>query len=78
MKSWSSKPLPSGHYDSVPTSFGASHDGLGISVMLETLRTLKARVELRNDVVLLFSDGEEIGLLGAKAFFCKEWGIAVC
>jgi thiamine transporter ThiT len=56
------------HYDSVPTSFGASDDGSGVSVMLETLRTLKARAPLRNDVVGLFTDGEEVGLLGAKAF----------
>jgi len=56
------------HYDSVPNSFGASDDGFGVSVMLETLRAIKTRGQLRNDVIFLFSDGEEIGLLGAKAF----------
>ena len=56
------------HYDSVPTSFGANDDGFGVSVMLETLRALKTRGQLRNDVIFLFSDGEEVGLLGAKAF----------
>ncbi|HZI48637.1 MAG TPA: M20/M25/M40 family metallo-hydrolase, partial [Pyrinomonadaceae bacterium] len=56
------------HYDSVPNSFGANDDGFGVSVMLETLRALKTRGQLRNDVIFLFSDGEEVGLLGAKAF----------
>src|SRR5215813_453024 len=56
------------HYDSVPNSFGANDDGFGVSVMLETLRALKTRGPLRNDVIFLFSDGEEVGLLGAKAF----------
>src|SRR6185369_4304652 len=56
------------HYDSVPNSFGASDDGFGVSVMLETLRAIKTRGQLRNDVIFLFSDGEEVGLLGAKAF----------
>jgi len=56
------------HYDSVPNSFGANDDGFGVSVMLETLRALKTRGQLRNDVIFLFSDGEEVGLLGAQAF----------
>lgn len=56
------------HYDSAPTSPGASDDGAGVVAMLETLRALKAGAPLKNDVVLLFTDGEETGLLGAQAF----------
>ena len=56
------------HYDSVPQSLGASDDGCGIAAMLETLRALRAGSPLRNDVILLFTDGEEAGLLGARAF----------
>lgn len=56
------------HYDSVPTSPGASDDGAGVALMLETLRTLKAGPQLPNDVIFLFTDGEEVGMLGAKAF----------
>jgi hypothetical protein len=56
------------HYDSVPNSFGANDDGFGVSVMLETLRALKTQGPLRNDVIFLFTDGEEVGLLGARAF----------
>ena len=57
-----------GHYDSVPFSPGASDDGAAVAAMLETLRALKAGPPLDNDVILLFSDGEETGLLGATAF----------
>jgi hypothetical protein len=56
------------HYDSVPTGPGASDDGAGVAAMLETARALKAGPQLKNDVILLFTDGEERGLLGAQAF----------
>jgi hypothetical protein len=56
------------HYDSVPTSPGASDDGAGVAAMLETLRALKAGPPLKNDVIFLFTEGEERGLLGARAF----------
>jgi hypothetical protein len=58
----------SAHYDSVTNSFGASDDGAGVAALLETLRALKAGPRLKRDVVFLFTDGEENGLLGAKAF----------
>src|SRR5438270_2873989 len=57
-----------GHYDSTPTSLGASDDGSAVVVLLETLRALKSSSPLKNDVIFLFTDGEEVGLLGAKAF----------
>ena len=56
------------HYDSVPTAPGASDDGAGVATMLETVRALKAGPPLKNDVIFLFTDGEERGLLGARAF----------
>ena len=56
------------HYDSVSTAPGASDDGAGVAAMLETLRALKAGPPLKNDVIFLFTDGEERGLLGARAF----------
>ena len=56
------------HYDSAPTSPGASDDGSGVTAMLETARALKAGAPLKQDVIFLFTDGEELGLLGAKAF----------
>ncbi|NJL27883.1 MAG: M20/M25/M40 family metallo-hydrolase [Thermoanaerobaculia bacterium] len=56
------------HYDSVPNSPGASDDGSGVAAVLETLRALRSGPQLRNDVIFLFTDGEEAGLLGARAF----------
>ncbi|HEX8090247.1 MAG TPA: M28 family peptidase, partial [Blastocatellia bacterium] len=56
------------HYDSVPVSHGSNDDGAGVATILETLRALKAGPPLSNDVIALFTDGEEAGLLGAKAF----------
>src|ERR671938_735923 len=56
------------HYDSVPTGPGASDDGAGVAAMLETIRALKAGPPLQHDVIFLFTDGEEPGMLGARAF----------
>ena len=56
------------HYDSVPTGPGASDDGAGVATLLETLRALKSGPPLRNDLILVFSDAEELGLIGARAF----------
>ena len=57
-----------GPHDSVPTGPGATDNGSGVATALETLRALRAGPALRNDVIFLFSDGEERGLLGARAF----------
>ena len=57
-----------GHYDSAATSRGASDDGSAVAAMLETARALTVGPRLKNDVIFLFTDGEEAGLLGAKAF----------
>ncbi len=56
------------HYDGVPTSPAAADDGAGVAALLETLRALRAGPPLKNDVIILFTDGEEDGLLGASAF----------
>ncbi|HEX8129279.1 MAG TPA: M20/M25/M40 family metallo-hydrolase [Pyrinomonadaceae bacterium] len=60
--------LLAGHYDSVAPGAGASDDGAAIASMLETLRALKTGAPLKNDVIFFFSDGEEGGLLGSRAF----------
>jgi hypothetical protein len=78
-----SKPvLLVGHYDSVPTSLGASDDGAAVAALLETLRALRASQPLKNDVIFLFSDAEEIGLMGARAFinenpWAKDVGVVL-
>ncbi len=56
------------HYDSVPTGPGAADDGASVAAILETLRAIKSRPALHNDVICLFTDSEENGLLGANAF----------
>jgi len=62
------------HYDTVPSSPGASDNSSSVAMLLEVLRALKAGSPLSRDVVFLFSDGEEIGLLGAKAFaYGHQW-----
>ncbi len=56
------------HYDSARSSFGAADDGYGIAVILETLRAIKAQnIPLLNDIMILFTDGEELWMEGAKA-----------
>lgn len=57
-----------GHYDSVPLSFGGSDNAAAVAAMLESIRALRSGPPLKNDVTFLFTDGEEVGLLGAKAF----------
>ncbi|AMR26994.1 hypothetical protein A0257_07660 [Hymenobacter psoromatis] len=56
------------HYDSQPHAPGAGDDGAGVAAMLETMRALRAGPPLLHDVIWLFSDGEEAGLLGARAY----------
>lgn len=60
--------LVSAHYDSVPAGPGASDDGVGTVAVLEIARALKNRPPLRHPVILLLNEGEEAGLVGAKAF----------
>jgi hypothetical protein len=58
------------HYDSVPGSPGAADDAAGTAAVLEIARALQAAGSPRaRDVILLLTDGEESGLLGADAFF---------
>ena len=56
------------HYDSVPAGPGAADDGAGLISILESLRAIRAGQPLQNDLLLLLTDGEETGLLGAAGF----------
>jgi hypothetical protein len=55
------------HYDAVDRAPGAGDDGGGVATILETVRALEAGPRLKNDVIVLLTDGEELGLLGARA-----------
>ena len=59
--------LLSAHYDSVPVGPGASDDGIGVATLLEVGSILKDRA-LKHPIMLLFNEGEELGLIGARAF----------
>jgi hypothetical protein len=57
------------HYDSVPGSTGASDDAAGVASALEIVRAIRAKGVPARDVVVVITDGEEAGLLGADAFY---------
>jgi hypothetical protein len=70
------------HYDSVPAGPGASDDGVGVATLFETARALRAGPPPRDDVIFLFTEGEETGLLGARAFvgqhpWAKDVGVVL-
>lgn len=67
--------LLASHYDSSPKkrdgeeagSLGAADAGYGVSTILEILRVIKEQDKpLENGIKILITDGEEMGLLGAK------------
>jgi hypothetical protein len=59
------------HLDSVPTGPGAADDGAGVAAMLEIVRVFRLAPHQR-DLLVLFTDGEERGMLGARAFFAAD------
>ena len=70
------------HYDSAPTSPGANDDGASVAAFLEAIKTLKTDAPPKNDVIFLFTDAEEMGLLGSEAFmnehpYAKDVAIAL-
>lgn len=54
------------HYDTVPASPGLTDDGAGMAVLLEAARLGRAASPARG-LGVVFTDGEELGLLGARA-----------
>lgn len=59
--------LLNAHYDSTPVGPGAGDDGVGVATLLDIASLLKDR-PLKRPVILLFNEGEELGLVGARAF----------
>ncbi len=58
------------HYDSVPHGNGAGDNSNSCAGFLEAIRALHSQhdLQLKNDLIFLFSDAEETGLIGAAAF----------
>lgn len=61
-----SQPMPK---DTV-WSYGAADDGYGVGVILETVsQLLKSRADWSQGVKVLFTDAEEVGMMGMKAMW---------
>ncbi len=60
------------HYDSVPPAPGAGDNGAGLATVMEVGRMLKEEGPFNNPILLLITDAEEVGLLGAEAFFAEH------
>lgn len=56
------------HYDPVPHSSGSNDDGTSVAAILEAVRALRSGPPLKNDLFVLFTDGEELGSMGSRAF----------
>lgn len=72
------------HYDSNPhSSLGASDAASGIATILEGIRAFLAQNKgHKNDIIILFTDAEELGLNGADLFikdhpWVKDVGLAL-
>lgn len=64
-----SQPMPK---DTV-WSYGAADDGYGVGVILETVsQLLKERDNWRQGVKVLFTDAEEVGMMGMKAMWKND------
>lgn len=65
------------HYDSAPHSFskGASDDASGVATILESIRAFQHnKTAHKNDIIIVFSDAEEVGLNGAALFVTQhQW-----
>jgi hypothetical protein len=71
------------HYDTQAGDLGAADDGSGVASLIETARVMKVHGPYRNPVIFLFTDGEDVGLMGARAFVTQHpWaqnvGAAIC
>jgi hypothetical protein len=65
--------LVSAHYDSVPAGPGVGDDLAGAASVLEIARAMMKSESTRElSVVFLVDDGEEAGLLGARAFIADS------
>jgi Peptidase family M28 len=57
------------HYDTVPETPGANDNSASVAILLEVAKDLKANEPFKNDMILLFTDGEEPNpRFGSRAF----------
>ena len=60
------------HHDTVWGSPGAADDTTGVAANLEVVRAIKATGQPERDLIVLVTDAEELGLMGAKHFFANN------
>lgn len=66
--------LVSAHFDSVPTGYGTTDDGMGIASMLAVLKYYAdLKIQPKRTIIFNFNNNEEFGLLGAEAFIKHKW-----
>ncbi|WP_242397150.1 M20/M25/M40 family metallo-hydrolase [Brevundimonas abyssalis] len=56
------------HHDTVWDSPGAADDSTGVAAILEAVRAIQARGPAERDLIVLFTDAEELGLDGMRLF----------
>ncbi|MEM7414112.1 MAG: M28 family peptidase [Gemmatimonadota bacterium] len=64
--------LITAHYDARDQSLGAADAGSGVVAILEAVRAAQTGEPFRNDVIILITDAEEIGLMGARTFAAEH------
>ncbi len=60
------------HHDTVWGSPGAADDTAGVAASLEVVRAIRAQGQQERDLVMLVTDGEELGLQGARQFWADH------
>lgn len=71
--------LLSAHFDSVPSSYGVTDDGMGIASLLGVLDHYahKNTSQPSRTIIFNFNNNEEFGLYGANAFLSHPWALQV-
>lgn len=59
------------HYDSVPSGPGANDNGVAVAALLEVAKILQSESQPKNDLLFVFTDAEEMGLIGAEEFWAE-------
>lgn len=60
------------HIDAVPAAYGVTDNGAGVATLLELIRYF-IRHPPQHDIIFLFNNFEEGGLVGAKQFIKHPW-----
>lgn len=56
------------HYDSAKEGPGAGDDAVSVASLLECMRILSLKKDMKNTIYFLITDGEELGLVGGDYF----------